>query len=201
MQNFWLVGITGGSGSGKSTACRFLASLGYAVIDADKVGHSINAADEFRAEFGDACINPETGRVHRPYLRELIVKDKRVLEVTEKIMKPKIEAKILELADGHRNDGRIIAFLDAPLLFESGFDKRCQITVCVTAPMEARIDRVMKRDCQTRENTEGLIALQLPDEVKVERSGFAIENNADPEWLYWQTIDVLRQIHRKIIKV
>lgn len=199
MKDFLLVGVTGGAGSGKTTACKFLKALGYAVIDADRIGHDIDASAEFYNAFGASALDPHTRRTNRRYLRELLVSDPAAKEKIEAIMAPKITAKIRNLVDAFKNHGFKLAFIDSALLFESGFHGNCDYIVCLLADHETRVNRVMERDHFSRENTVGLFQLQMPDADKARMSDLTIINDGTIQKLYSDVAVFLSVLHMRLI--
>jgi dephospho-CoA kinase len=83
--------------------------------------------------------------------------------------------------------------IDAPVLFESGFDKMCHATVCVLCPQEEKIDRIVKRDGITREQAQARIASQLSDEELKNRCTYAIDNSSG-SLIDGQIISILKDL-------
>ena len=140
-----ILGLTGGTGAGKSSALRALQAMGGTVIDCDQVYHEILQAN---AEFQNA-INAKfpgvfnaNGQLNRRKLgQEVFAKRDRLDELNEIVFRylvPELERQV-EAADG-------LYALDAINLFESGLDRLCDRTVAVTAPTELRVRRIMARD-------------------------------------------------------
>lgn len=188
-----LIGITGGVGAGKSTLSRFLAGLGYAIIDVDKISHGIDARSEILAHFGLEAL--KDGKVDRPYLRQLLITDPVAKKTLEDIMRPKVDEEIEKQIIAHSANGLKMAFFDCPLLFEVGADKIVNSIICVTASLERRVQRIMLRDKVTEESAKALISLQIPDEEKARRSTFVIYNELSEQEMLMQAITVLREIH------
>ena len=160
-----IIGITGGSGTGKSSLAGL---LGCEVIDADRLYHKIfeeneNLKEELRRRFG-TC--------ERKKLADIVFADKNRLDelnaVTFGYIMPEIEKKLLP--------GRDIA-IDAPLLFESGLNKKCDFTVAVLAGRDTRIRRIMARDAISQEKAKMRIDAQKPDAYYIERADCIIQND------------------------
>ena len=184
-----IIGLCGGSGSGKGAVAKILSLRGAKHIDADKVYHSMVSGpsaliDELSAEFGDSVVSADGG-LDRKALASIVFaegaidKQKKLNSITHKYVIDKIRA----LIDLYRSDGTCAVVVDAPLLFESGFDKECDSIICVIASKDIRISRIMARDGISAENAEKRIATQLSDEALIARCDHVIENNGSPELL------------------
>ena len=95
------------------------------------------------------------------------------------------------------NEGHSVALVDAPLLFESGFDRECDVTIAVTAPTETRIDRIVARDGITREQAAERIASQIPDDELEKRADFVIRNDGDVMNVDKQFQSILQKINER----
>ena len=176
------IGLTGGSGTGKSTACLFFKSKGYLIIDADRVYGELCLAgsrclDEIADFFGEDVLT-EDKNLNRQYLAKIVFSDsgklKKLNQITHKYVKKEIEDTI------EKNKGKNIV-IDAPLLIEAGLDKICDVTVCILADKEKRIDRITKRDGKTYDEAKKRIESQHNDEFYLEKCDIAIYNNADTD--------------------
>ena len=87
--------------------------------------------------------------------------------------------------------------IDAPLLYESGFDRECDLTIAVTAPEEVRLERIVRRDGISREEAERRIAAQIPDEELAERADYVIRNGADLPDVFFQVKNILSLINER----
>ena len=85
--------------------------------------------------------------------------------------------------------------VDAPLLFESGFDRECELVIAVTAPAEMRISRIIERDGITREAALGRISAQISDDTLISRAEFVIRNDSDLESLKSAVADIVKKIN------
>ena len=181
-----VVGITGQSGAGKGEASKILASLGFSVIDADAVYHNVifppsRCLDELVFHFGRGILTAG-GLLNRQTLAGLVFgeenKEKLQLlnEITHKHILNAVRREIESLKLENAVDGIII---DAPLLFESGFDKECDLTMAVIANIDTKIERIIARDGITREHAEARLSSQISDSELVARCDHIIENNGD----------------------
>ena len=164
-----IIGVTGGSGTGKSSIAR---ALGGVVIDADAVYHELLAGcTALRSELVFAF-----GTCERSGLAEVVFADPVKLEqlnvIAHKYVLEEVERRLAEL----RNSGERI-IIDAPLLFEAGCDSKCDVTVAMLADTEVRIGRVMQRDEISRERAVQRISAQPNDAFYTERATFTVNNN------------------------
>ncbi len=178
-----IIGLCGGSGSGKGTICSRFLSHGIPSIDADRVYREIAVPgsailSDLAREFGKDVLT-EDGSLNRSVLSHKAfgadadpnAKD-RLNRITHARIIEETERRIHELED--RCD---FVIFDAPLLFESGFDKRCDIIIAVVADTDIRAKRIMERDGIAMEAALARISAQLPDAVLIERADYVITNN------------------------
>jgi dephospho-CoA kinase len=179
-----VIGLCGGSGSGKGTVCELFSKLGIPSIDTDRMYHEIISTDsectmEIAAKFGDT-VRAYPG-IDRTALRNAVFNSRDDLTTLNTITHKHILAKVREIINSTREADGII--IDAPLLFESGFDKECDATVCVIADDSIRIERIITRDGISRDVAKTRIESQISNDDLVQRCDFWIENNSDREEL------------------
>lgn len=156
------IGLTGGIGSGKSSAAGFLAALGAEIVDADAIAHRITAAGglaipALREAFGDAALNGE-GALDRAAMRALAFADPALRGKLEAVLHPLIAAQALAQADA--SDADVVVF-DIPLLAESGRWRRRVDRVLVIDCREAtQIERVARRPGWTEAAAAAVMARQ-----------------------------------------
>jgi dephospho-CoA kinase len=178
------IGLCGSSGSGKGYVCKKFKAYGVEYIDTDKVYRDIavggsECVNELCAFFGDEIASPD-GSLDRRELSKRVFEGEgskerlKVLnEITHKYIKKETERILWE----NEEKGVIATIIDAPVLFESGFDKMCDVTVCVTAPTELKINRILKRDNIPIEKAEARLQSQLSDGSLRERCDYEIVND------------------------
>lgn len=201
-----LVGLCGGSGSGKSTAAMRFRENGIPVLDADAVYRGLTSAaspclDAIAREFGDEVITPN-GVLDRKALSRVVfsspdadVRRKRLNEITHTFVKDELLTRARSLFDR----GAPIVVLDVPLLFESGLDRHCDRIVCVTAPTDARIRRLLSRDGLTEADARRRIEAQLTDAFLQEKCDYVIFNDSDLASLYAKVDALASKLSNKII--
>ena len=170
--------LTGGIACGKSTALRFFAEEGAAVIDADDVAHRWMAAGALgpgilAAEFGPGILASD-GAVDRPALARIVFADRSALARLNALSHPAIRQILLDWRDAMQAAGRL-AVAAIPLLFESGWEADWDATVCITAPEEEVLVRLAARGL-TPEQARARIASQLPLDEKARRADLLLPN-------------------------
>lgn len=175
-----VIGLTGQTGSGKSTCSNYLKDSGYHIIDADICAREVldkgtDCFFEVKKTFGDIVIFPD-GSLNRKQLANIIFNDKNELNKLNGITNPYIIDNINDKIS--RADNGII-ILDAPTLFESGADKLCNYTICVIAPIQVRLERIISRDKLTTDEAKSRINSQNNDEFYISRSNYMIDNNSN----------------------
>ena len=173
------VGITGGIGSGKSLACRYLEELGYKVIYADKIAKELYASNKallkkLAAEFGKSILNSD-GTLNRINARKVIFSNKKNIKRVNSIVHPFVIREMDRIVAAIKD--RII-FFEAAIMFESGSYKRMNYVVLIYADKETRIKRIINRDGVKRRDVLKLMKLQLDEREKLKRADFVIKNNS-----------------------
>ncbi|MBQ2897780.1 MAG: dephospho-CoA kinase [Clostridia bacterium] len=173
-----IIGITGGSGTGKTAVSLCFEKHGYFIIDADKVAHKVMdrkspCLKEVIDFFGHEYLN-QGGTLNRKKLGEKVFKNKDLLENLNKITHKYIKREIEFLA--HNSSETVI---DAALLFESGLDKLCQKVVFVSCPEDIRIKRIVSRDGVSKKYATSRIKAQKTDEFYRQRCDYEIVNDGE----------------------
>lgn len=174
-----ILGITGGTGCGKTTLLNIIRAHGGLVLDCDDIYHRLLHTDtemlsaikaRFPGSFEDGCLN-------RKKLGAIVFADPAALTALNEITHGAVKKEVIrQLADW---DG--LAAIDAIALFEGGLAELCDITIAVTAPLEDRVVRLMARDGISGEYARSRIAAQKSESWFRQKCGFVLENNADPE--------------------
>ena len=170
-----VIGITGGTGSGKTSALRALERLGGRIIDCDAVYHrELRQNPALRADitaaFGDVFAGEE---LDRQKLGAVVFSDPAALNRLNQIVYLHLLPVIRREMQGH-----LIVGLDAISLFESGLADLCGATVGITAPMEDRVRRIMARDSITEDYARLRVTAQQPDDYYTAHCGHILENHA-----------------------
>lgn len=179
---------------GKGYVGKMFMSRGIPVIDTDAVYHDLTShssacLEEIRLAFGDSVIDAK-GALDRPKLSKIVFSDKDKHKQLGDITYRHILAKTRDMIAAFASEGKRCVIVDAPMLFESGFDRECDIILGVVAKTTIRIKRVTERDGISKERAAARISNQLScDEIR-QRCDFIIENNGDDSLLHKQ-VDLL----------
>lgn len=178
-----IIGITGGTGCGKTTALNELERRGALLIDCDAVYHRMLETDrpmldEIEKYFPGAVID---GKLDRKALGAVVFTDEEALRDLNIITHRHINLEIRRILRGHAMNGGTLAAIDAIELFSSGLAKRCTATIGVIADREVRIDRIMRRDGISREYAMMRVNAQRPNEYFIQKCSHVLENNGSQE--------------------
>lgn len=192
---FMIIGLTGGSGTGKSTVTEMFLNSGYVVIDPDKIYAEVIAPrgeciGEIENVFGKDYILPD-GNLDRRKMSALVFSDKEKLDILNKITHKYV---IERMNDKIKNEGEKDVVIDAPLLFTAGLYKMCDRIVCVVSDEKKRIDRITARDGIDERNALARIKAQMSNQEYIERSDYVIENNGSLDELLRVTLGVIESL-------
>ena len=190
------IGITGGTGSGKTSALRALCALGGRIIDCDAVYHRELAANarlrrDITRAFGDVF---DGEKLNRQKLGGIVFSDPEALHRLNGIVNIHLLPVIRREAEGH-----LIVGLDAINLLQSGLAALCRETVAVLAPTEQRVRRIMERDGISEDYARLRIGAQQPEEYYRRHCSRILENRADgPEAFEEQARNFFRELIREV---
>lgn len=171
-----IIGLTGGIGMGKSTAAAAFRRARIPVFDADSTVHKLQgpygcALPAIEAAFPGTVYD---GKLDRAALRKIVLTDRASLRRLEAILHPLVRAAQARFLARARAAGARLAVLDIPLLFESGGERRVDLTVVVSAPGSVQRARVRSRRRMDDAQISAMIALQMPDAEKRRRADVVI---------------------------
>ena len=174
----YIIGITGGTGAGKTSALRTLDRMGALVLDCDAIYHELLAEDEgLKAELEDRFNGvSRDGSIDRKQLGAIVFNDPAALRDLNKITHKYIGGEIERRLAHWERHGGIIAAIDAIALIESGRGETCDVVVGVIAPEDMRLSRIMGRDGITRDLALQRINAQKPDGFFRENCDYILEN-------------------------
>jgi len=186
-----IIGLTGGIGSGKTTIANHFKVAGIPVYIADdearKIMQSEKIIEEIKKKFGTAIF--ENDILNREKLAQIVFNDPEKLKLLNAIIHPAVKKHFKNWILNHKNSPFII--YEAAILFESGSYKDCDKIITVTALLESRIQRVIKRDNTTRDQILKRIDAQWNDDKRLAKSDFVIENNT-PEIAKFEVDKILK---------
>lgn len=196
-----IVGVTGGSGSGKTTVSQALAAIAGKSIDADAVYHELLESciimrKEILERFPQA--RDEENRIDRKKLAKTVFSDPQALSDLNKITHHYVVREIeRRIGDSYRGNSEI-AIIDATALFESGVDSLCDVTVGVVAPRDIRLKRIMARDNLDEERAAARINAQPADSFYREKCDYIIDTSGEigaeehADFLYQQIMEGMK---------
>lgn len=175
-----IIGITGPTGAGKTTALGEVEKLGGAVIDCDAVYHDLLESDKalqdrLEQEFGD--IRDDSGAVDRKKLGAIVFGDPEKLERLNAIAQRATVDRTRLLLEECRAKGMPLAAVDAIGLLESGMGELCHATVAVVAPPEVRVARIMAREGISQDYAWSRVRAQKPDSYFTGGCGYTLNND------------------------
>lgn len=184
-----IIGLTGQSGAGKGTVASLFSPYGILSIDTDKVYHDLlippsPCLDDLAARFGRHMLCPD-GTLNRKALAAHVFAPENQAELAD--LNRITHAYVLDVTRSIcrelEKQGCVGVFVDAPLLFESGFDRECHTTLAVLADADVRLARIMTRDGLTLTEATARMTAQKSDDFYTTRAKHVIYNNAPPEAL------------------
>lgn len=174
----WVLGLTGGIGSGKSAVSAMFEELGIQVVDADIVAREVVepgsvGLTKITAHFGDEILT-DNGTLDRAKLRAIIFADESQKQWLNNLLHPLIrESMLSQLKQATSN----YVILVAPLLFENGLEKYCNHTLLIDVPVDVQITRTTARDNVSVELAKQIIASQMSRADKQQKAGDILDNN------------------------
>lgn len=195
-----ILGLTGGSGTGKSAACTAFARLGCGVIDADATYRTLcdtcePMLKEIQNVFGN--VFSTDGKLNRKKLGAIVFSDAQKLQQLNAITHPYIRQAARDAFAAYSKRGCLLCIYDAPVLFEGQMETLCDKTCAVLAARNTRIARIVARDAITEEYAALRIDAQKDDAFYRERCDYVVQNDADLDTLYTQVRKIYEDMVRK----
>jgi dephospho-CoA kinase len=193
------IGLVGGVASGKSLVARMLVELGAGLLDADRTGHAVLAADAdvqtaLRERWGDAVFSADGSVARAAVARRVFAMDTGAeLDrlFLEDLLHPRIGQRLKKLRDQYAAEGKPAVVLDAPLLLEAGWGPMCDVVLMIDAARELRLERARQRGW-TEAEFDRRERAQWPIEDKRREAHFLISNDGTDTQLreavrdFWQ---------------
>ena len=173
-----VIGLTGNSGTGKSSVAKVMGKYGALILDCDKIAHENMAVggcayDEIVSAFGKDILNSDN-TINRKALGNIVFNDSQKLSILNKITHSKITQRVKdEIAKASSK----CVVIDAPLLIEAGLDAIADKVWVVTADTEVRIERIMNRDGISRQEVLSRFSKQTPAEVLEKKADLIIDHS------------------------
>ncbi len=176
-----IIGITGCSGSGKSYICSALESLGYTIIDADKIAREIvqpgqPALNELTIAFGNEILF-ENGTLNRKRLASIAFPVPENLETLNRITHKYIKQHVIQSISECKTEYCVI---DAPLLYESKLNQLCDLVIGISAERSVRFLRICERDNMTAAEANRRLDAQKSIEENIKFADFCVDTTHNP---------------------
>ncbi len=191
----FIVGLTGGIGSGKSTVAKAFSALGIKAVDADFASRAVvqpgmPALSRIVDHFAEQDIILPDGHLNRPLLREIIFADTQQKQWLEALLHPLIRDWIIEQLHAAETE---YVILESPLLFETDQYQLVDVSLVVDVPTEVQLERASARDNNDKVQIQRIIDAQMSRQEKNNRADFVIDNSSDTETLTAVVIDLHQQ--------
>ena len=193
------VGLTGGLGSGNSTASKFFNSLGAYVLDADSTAKNLiessnEVQNELIKEFGTDIMDANSN-IDKTKLARVAFQDEDHQQRLNYVVHPHIHNAIdkhfNEILDQNKHE---LFNVDAAFIYESGYDAHLDYVIVVTAQLKHRMERALNRNTLTREEILKRIDFQWPEEDKISLADFVIHNDGSEAELNDQIIELFKKL-------
>lgn len=187
----FILGLTGGIGSGKSAASNYIAEQGIAIVDADVIARDVVAPGteglaEIIAHFGDEVVDA-SGDLIRSKLRQRVFENPDDKAWINQLLHPLIRRQIIaQLEQAHS----AYVVLVAPLLLENGLDALCDRVLVIDVDEETQLARTQQRDQVSEQHVAAIIAAQMDRQTRLKKADDVVSNQGDLRALY-QQLDTL----------
>ena len=190
-----VIGVTGNTGSGKTTVCEIFAEHGARVINADELGWDLikkgtSEYEKIREEFGDAVLESDRA-IDRKKLGAVVFADPKKRQTLNRIVHPRLVAQLRQELHKAKKDDLVV--IDAALIFDWGLEAELDIVIVVTAPAETKIER-LKQQGLTETEARRRLASQLPEAVLAQRAHAVIDNSGSLDDLRDRCLEIINSI-------
>lgn len=187
-----IIGITGGTGCGKTTALAAIKELGGKVLDCDAIYHRLLETDA-QMRFAIESAFPgvvENGALNRKKLGARVFGDPDALQTLNAITHTRVTQVIIKELEEKCE----LTAIDAIALYESGLAALCDVTVAITAPEDVRVQRIMARDNISYDYAKSRIDAQIPQEEFTRRCDYTLHNDGDMDAFHSKCLAFFRKI-------
>ncbi|KAA8701635.1 dephospho-CoA kinase [Pseudomonas cannabina] len=183
-QKPWILGLTGGIGSGKSAAAQCFINLGIDTVDADHAARWVvepgrPALEQIATHFGNSVLQP-SGELDRSALRKLIFENPEQRRWLEALLHPLVNQEIVSYLAKSKSP---YAVLVSPLLIESGQSRMVQRLLVIDVPRQVQIERTMLRDGSSQEQVDAILKVQIQRDERLRHADDVLTNDRDHAWL------------------
>lgn len=193
----YLIGLTGGIGSGKTTASNYLKSKGFIVVDSDQIVRELYQSNPKMVHEIESITQLKINSSEdKKKLADLIFKNQDLRSQVNQIIHPLVYQKIDQIILKNINTDLII--IDMPLLFEVGYQNQVDDTILIYIPKEIQKKRIKQRNPNlTYKEIEARIDSQMPLRLKKKMASFIIDNRSDKEKMYQRLDEIIRGIRHE----
>ena len=193
------VGLTGGIGSGKSSATEIFKKLGIPVIDADVIAHQLTipgseALLEISKQLGDQFITSQ-GELNRKKMAQFVFDHPDKKAVLENILHPRVRVSIT--SELQKLDSSPYVILAVPLLLETDFSELVDRILVITAPENIRIQRVTSRDGRNADDVKTIMQHQVDQKTRLEKADDILDNSGTFDELE----SLIKQLHKQYLQI
>lgn len=194
----YIIGLTGGIGSGKSTVAKCFSQLGINIVNADEAARHVvekgsSALSKIATQFGLKSLL-EDGTLNRAFLREEIFNQPDKRQWLEELLHPLIKTWIQEALE---NSSSSYTILESPLLLETNQHKLTDRILVVDVPVELQVSRAMQRDGNNKQQIEAIMDTQVSREERIKRADDIIDNSGSSENLT-EKVQALHQTYLQL---
>ena len=192
-----ILGVTGGTGTGKSTVCKILQQQGAKIIDADRIANALQkrgtvAFDEIIEYFGEGILDTD-GELNRRILGALVFNDMNALKALNAIVHKHVSIEMKKRVEEYRKEGAELVVLDVPIPIEDGFFDTADLVWAVVANDDLRIERLQARNGLSESEAVARIGSQLSNSEYSELADVTIDNEGSYEDLKQLVLYELRR--------
>ncbi len=178
-----VIGLTGGIGTGKSEVARIIQELGAVLINADQIGHQAYTPhseiwQEVVKAFGEEILQP-SGEIDRKKLGSIVFADPDQLTRLNQIMHPRMARMVAQQVEELGEQGADVVVVEAPLLFDAGWDSLVGEVWSTESPEDLVIQRLQSRSGLSQEEAKKRIDSQMSAEERKSRSQVVVDNSGD----------------------
>lgn len=192
-----IIGLTGGIGSGKTIICKIFNTLGIPVYNSDieaklLMNNDVKIISELKNKFGDDIYNEN--KLNKEKLAKLIFNDNNNLNFVNNTVHPAVKLHFNKWTEKQNSE---FVIKETAILFESGTYKDVDFIITVIAPENIRINRIIARDNLKKEDIQAILANQISDNEKIDRSNFII-NNDNKKLVLPQILNIYKNIGKNL---